>query len=149
MEKNILQVNVANENDIKKRINIYSIKPVNVNAIDLIVKYAMTDGIGTAWTDTEKTGAWSRLSSIKTAMDEVAVAGAKYFLGELTELFITLPDDALLGQEISIVFSSGKTPCTLYVELEGFDFVPSANKTHEILFTYIGVDWLVKARESV
>ena len=74
---------------------------------------------------------------IKTTMDSVAVAGAKYFLGEQTAVSITMPTDALLGQEIVVNFSSGATAATLTCDLTGFDFVPKANMANKITFTLI------------
>lgn len=74
---------------------------------------------------------------IKTTMDSVAVAGARYFLGEQTAVSITMPTDALLGQEIEVNFSSGATAATLTCDLTGFDFTPKANKTNKITFTLI------------
>ena len=109
----------------------------------------MCDGKGAVWTDTEKNGAWTRLTSIKKAMDDVAVAGAKYFLGEQTALSITMPTDTQTGQEIMVVFSSGETACTLAVDLDDFDFVPKANSMCKIVFLCVGTDtWLVDAKEG-
>lgn len=113
--------------------------------IDYAVKCAMTDGKGAAWTDTEKTGAWSRLTSIKTVMDDVALAGAKYLLGELTELSVALPDDALTGQEIAISWYNGDTPSTLSVagNMLDFDYAPEANTRSEINCLWDGTYWSV------
>lgn len=110
---------------------------VTPSNLDHAVKAAMSDGVGAAWTDAEKSGAWQRLTSIKSTMDSVAVAGAAYYLGELTALTITMPTDALLGQSITVVFSSGATACTLTCDLTGFDFVPKANETNKLTFTLI------------
>ena len=110
---------------------------IDTENMDLAVKYALSDGKGPAWSDTEKTGAWSRLNSIKSTMDSVAVAGAKYYLGEQTAVSITMPTDALLGQEIVVNFSSGATACALTCDLTGFDFTPKANKTNRLIFTLI------------
>lgn len=97
----------------------------------------------------KKNGAWTRLTSIKKAMDDVAVAGAKYFLGEQTALSITMPTDTQTGQEIMVVFSSGETACTLAVDLDDFDFVPKANSMCKIVFLCVGTDtWLVDAKEG-
>ena len=112
---------------------------------DAIVKVAMTDGIGPAWTDEEKTGAWSRLNSIKNTMDEVAVAGASYILGELTELSVTLPDDALVGQEISVVWYNGDTPAALSItgNILDYDYTPTSNTRSEISALWDGTNWSV------
>ena len=119
---------------------------VGTSNFDQAVKIAMCDpGTGTGddtskpliWTDAEKTGAWSRLNSIKSTMDAVAVAGAKYFLGEQTAVSITMPTDALLGQAIEVNFASGATAATLTCDLTGFDFTPKANTTNKLTFTLI------------
>lgn len=135
----------------EKTCNIVT-QALTIASIDWGVKHAMTDGIGTAWTDTEKTGAWSRLSSIKTAMDEVAVAGAHYYLPEQTELTIALPDDALLGQEITVVWYNGETPATLAVDgnMLDFDYAPGANSRSEISCLWDGTYWsLISNEQSV
>lgn len=118
---------------------------ITTNVFDYAVKCAMTDGIGTAWTDTEKTGAWQRLSSIKTTMDEVAVAGARYLLGEQTEVTVVLPDDALVGQEVTVAFYNGTTPATLSImgNMLDFDFAPTANTRSEISALWDGTYWSV------
>ena len=88
-------------------------------------------------------------ATVRTTMDDVAVAGAKYFLGEQTELSITMPTDAQTGQEIAVIFSSGETPCTLSIDLDDFDYVPKANTTCKITFTCIDSDtWLVDVKEG-
>lgn len=88
-------------------------------------------------------------ATVRTAMDDVAVAGAKYFLGEQTALSITMPTDAQTGQEIMVVFSNGQTACTLAVDLDDFDFVPKANSMCKIVFLCVAADtWLVDAKEG-
>lgn len=88
-------------------------------------------------------------TAIKTTMDNVAVANAQYYLGEQTTLTISMPTNATVGQSIVVVFSSGATACTLTCDLQGFDFVPKANKTNKIVFTFIGSDkWTVEVEES-
>lgn len=131
------------------RLTVKYERPISDKKFDRFLKEAMCDGKGVVWTDTEKTGAWARLTSIKTSMDDVAVAGAKYFLGEQTALSITMPTDAQTGQEIMVVFSSGETACTLAVDLDDFDFVPKANSMCKIVFLCVGTEtWLVDAKEG-
>ena len=105
----------------------------------------MTDGIGAGWTDTEKTGAWKRLNSIKTVMDEVAVASTQYYLGEVTELNITLPEDAEIGQEITVSWYNGETASTLAIDgnMLDFDYTPEANTRSEINALWDGTYWSV------
>ena len=127
-------------------------KAVSIDTIDFALKYTMTDGKGAAWTDTEKTGAWERLTSIKTAMDEVAVAGAHYYLPEQTELTITLPDGALPGQEIIVVWYNGETPAALAISgnMLDFDYVPGASSRSEISALWDGTYWsLISNEQSV
>ena len=88
-------------------------------------------------------------ATVRTSMDDVALAGAKYFLGEQTALSITMPTDAQTGQEIMVVFSSGQTACTLAVDLDDFNFVPKANSMCKIVFLCVAADtWLVDAKEG-
>lgn len=131
---------------IKDQINNRSPERVITNyVLDYAVKASMTDGKGAAWTDTEKSGAWSRLSSIKTTMDEVAVAGARYLLGELTELSVVLPDDALVGQEITVAWYNGDTASTLSItgNMLDFDYTPTANTRSEISCLWDSTYWSV------
>lgn len=139
-----LMLRPASNSFISSRI-AYCYAPVTPGNLDYAVKTAMTDGKGEAWTDTEKTGAWSRLSSIKTVMDEVAVAGATYLLGEQTEVSVVLPDDALTGQEITVTFYNGETPATLSItgNMLDFDFTPTENTRSEISCLYDGHYWSV------
>lgn len=107
----------------------------------ILAKKSATNG-DTQWVDPQT-------STVRTALDDVAVAGAKYFLGEQTELSITMPDDAQVGQEIMVVFSSGETACTLAVDLDDFDFVPKANATCKLVFLCVATEtWLVDAKEG-
>ena len=107
----------------------------------ILAKKSDADG-DTKWIDPQT-------ATVRTTMDDVAVAGAKYFLGERTALSITMPTDAQTGQEIMVVFSSGDTPCTLSIDLDDFDYVPKANTTCKITFTCIATDtWLVDVKEG-
>ena len=139
-----LTVKASPNNYIDVRF-IHSRAPIVPSNLDYAVKRAMTDGIGTAWTDTEKTGAWERLSSIKTTMDEVTVAGARYLLGYQTEVTVVLPDDALTGQEVTVAFYNGETPATLSImgNTLDFDFAPTANTRSEISALWDGTCWSV------
>ena len=152
MQNNTLTICPAQENHIKTR-NIsttFQSSPLSVGNLDIAVKYAITDGVGSAWTDTEKAGAWSRLSSIKTEMDEVAVAGARYYLSKQTELTITLPDDALVGQETTIVWYNGENPATLAISgnMLDFDYAPGANSRSEISALWDGTYWCLISNEQ-
>lgn len=139
-------VQLGNSSDLVGRADNKAVRPSD---IDSVAKLALCDGKGAAWTDAEKTGAWSRLNTIKDAIDSVAVAGCTYLLGEQTYLNITLPADALPGQRITIVFSSSTTACTLAVDADNFDFVPKAGATNFITFLCIATDkWLADAREG-
>lgn len=115
----------------------------------LAVKLAMCDGKGAAWTDAEKTGAWTRESIIKTAMDDVAVAGAQYYIGEQSAVSIILPDDALVGQAITVVWYNGATAATLSITgtMLAFDYTPYANTRSEINALWDGAYWTILSNE--
>lgn len=137
-----VSVNFGSNYEITARSNNTTI---NMSKLDLAVKAAMTDGIGAAWTDAEKTGAWNRLTSIKSAMDSVAVAGAQYYLGEQSAVDITMPATAEVGQEISVVFYSGSTAATLSVSGDtiGDVPVPAANQRVELNLLWDGDYWAI------
>ena len=115
----------------------------------LAVKLAMCDGKGEAWTDAEKTGAWKRQAIIKTSMDEIAVAGAQYYLGEQTAVDIVFPDDAQIGQMITFCWYNGATAATLSITgtMLAFDYTPSANTRSEINALWDGTYWAVLGNE--
>ena len=139
-------VQLGNSSDLVGRADNKAVRPSD---IDSVVKLALCDGKGAAWTNAEKTGAWSRLNTIKDVIDSVAIAGCTYLLGKQTYVNITLPSDALPGQKITIVFSSGTKACTLAVDADNFDFVPKAGATNFITFLCIAADkWLADAREG-
>lgn len=139
-------VQLGNSSDLVGRADNKAVRPSD---IDSVAKLALCDGKGAAWTNAEKTGAWSRLNTIKDAIDSVAIAGCTYLLGEQTYVSITLPSDALPGQKITIVFSSGTKACTLAVDADNFDFDPKAGATNFITFLCIAADkWLADAREG-
>lgn len=137
-----LRIAQPNDDAVINRLTSVALTP---SKADIAVKLAMTDGKGEAWTDSEKTGAWSRLSSIKIAMDEVAVAGASYILGELTELSVVLPDDALTGQEVTVAWYNGATPSTISItgNMLDFDYTPESNTRSEISALWDGKYWSV------
>lgn len=124
--------------------------PITAGILDKSVKAAMCDGKGDTWTDTEKTGAWTRQNSIKTEMDDIAVAGAQYYLTEQTELAITLPDDALAGQEITIVWYNGESAANLSIDgnILDFDYVPSNNTRSELSCLWDGTYWCLICNEQ-
>lgn len=139
-------VQLGNSSDLVGRADNKAVRPSD---IDFVAKLALCDGKGAAWTNAEKTGAWSRLNTIKDVIDSVAIAGCTYLLGKQTYVNITLPSDALPGQKITIVFSSGTKACTLAVDADNFDFVPKAGATNFITFLCIAADkWLADAREG-
>lgn len=151
-----LVVRKASDYNITNRHSTVVLDPSRINHA---VKCALTDsfGIGTGTggraplTDTEKQKAWGVFSIIKTTMDSVAVCNAQYYLGEQSSVSITMPTSALEGQDILVVFSSGATPCTLTCDLQGFSFVPKANKTSYIKFTCVdsvNMNWIVETKEG-
>ena len=115
----------------------------------LAVKLAMCDGKGEAWTDAEKTGAWNRQAIIKTSMDEIAVAGAQYYLGEQSSVSVVLPDDAEVGQIVTVSWYNSATAATLSITgtMLAFDYTPSANTRSEINALWDGTYWAVLGNE--
>ena len=86
---------------------------------------------------------------IRTSLDDVAVAGAQYYLGEQTEVPIVLPDDADVGQIVLVSWYNGDTAATLSITgtMLDFDFVPSANTRSEINALWDGRYWAVLGNE--
>ena len=86
---------------------------------------------------------------IRTALDDVAVAGAQYYLGEQTDVSIVLPDDADVGQIVLVSWYNGDTAATLSITgtMLDFDFVPSANTRSEINALWDGRYWAVLGNE--
>ena len=87
----------------------------------------------------------NRFPSIKTVMDEVAVASTQYYLGEVTELSITLPEAASIGQEITVSWYNGKPAATLAIDgvMLYFDYIPEENTRSEINALWDGTYWSV------
>lgn len=87
--------------------------------------------------------------TIKTAMDEIAVAGAQYYLGEQTAVDIVFPDDAQIGQMITFCWYNGATAATLSITgtMLAFDYTPSANTRSEINALWDGTYWAVLGNE--
>lgn len=86
---------------------------------------------------------------IKTAMDDIAVAGAQYYLGEQTAVDIVFPDDAQIGQMITFCWYNGATAATLSITgtMLAFDYTPSANTRSEINALWDGTYWAVLGNE--
>lgn len=88
-------------------------------------------------------------TDIRTALDDVAVAGAQYYLGEQTEVHIVLPDNADVGQIVLVSWYNGDTAATLSITgpMLDFDFAPSANTRSEINALWDGRYWAVLGNE--
>ena len=86
---------------------------------------------------------------IKTEMDEIAVAGAQYYLGEQTAVSVVLPDDAEVGQMVTVSWYNGATAATLSITgtMLDFDFTPSANTRNEVNALWDGTYWAVLGNE--
>ena len=86
---------------------------------------------------------------IKTAMDDIAVAGAQYYLGEQTAVSIVLPDDAEVGQMVTVSWYNGATAATLSITgtMLAFNYAPSANTRSEINALWDGIYWAVLGNE--
>ena len=140
----------ADENELTNPRYGYSTnRAITASNYRLAVKLAMCDGKEAAWTDAEKTGAWKRQVIIKTAMDDIAVAGAQYYLGEQTAVDIVFPDDAQIGQMITFCWYNGATAATLSITgtMLAFDYTPSANTRSEINALWDGIYWAVLGNE--
>lgn len=90
-----------------------------------------------------------RLTDIRTAMDEVAVAGAQYYLGEQTAVSVVLPDDAPVGKMITVSWYNGSTAATLSITgtMLGFDYTPGANSRSEVNCLWDGTYWAILSNE--
>lgn len=86
---------------------------------------------------------------MRTVLDDVAVAGAQYYLGEQTDVSIVLPADADVGQIVLVSWYNGNTAATLSITgtMLDFDFVPSANTRSEINALWDGTYWAVLGNE--
>lgn len=86
---------------------------------------------------------------IKTAMDEIAVAEAQYYLGEQTAVYVVLPDDAEIGQMVTVSWYNGETAATLSITgtMLAFDYAPAANTRSEINALWDGLNWAVLGNE--
>ena len=88
-------------------------------------------------------------TDIRTALDDVAVAGAQYYLGEQTDVHIVLPDDADVGQIVLVSWYNGDTAATLSITgtMLSFHYTPSANTRSEINALWDGTYWAVLGNE--
>lgn len=93
--------------------------------------------------------ALAKKPDIRTVLDDVAVAGAQYYLGEQTEVSIVLPNDADVGQIVLVSWYNGDTGATLSITgtMMDFDFAPSANTRSEINALWDGTYWAVLGNE--
>ena len=140
----------ADENELTNpRYGFSTNRAITASNYRLAVELAMCDRKGAAWTDAEKTGAWKRLNSIKTTMDEIAVAGAQYYLGEQTAVSVVLPDDAEVGQMVTVSWYNSATAAALSITgtMLAFDYTPSANTRSEINALWDGTYWAVLGNE--
>ena len=113
-----------------------------------IVLTGMTTGA--SWKDTEKQKAWGKLAMIKPELfDGIAIAGAQYYLGERKTVSIVLPDNAGIGQMITVSWYNGETAATLSITgtMLSFDYTPSANTRSEINALWDGTYWAVLGNE--
>ena len=113
-----------------------------------IVLTGMTTGA--SWKDTEKQKAWGKLAMIKPELfDGIAIAGAQYYLGERKTVSIVLPDNAGIGQMITVSWYNGETAATLSITgtMLSFDYTPSANTRSEINALWDGDYWAVLGNE--
>lgn len=81
--------------------------------------------------------------TVKSTLDTILIPNTKYFLGTQTELALTLPTNAEVGQEITVSWYNGETPATLSIDgtMLRFDYVPSRNTRSEISCIWDGLYW--------
>lgn len=86
---------------------------------------------------------------IRTALDDVVVAGAQYYLGEQTAVSVVLPNDAEVGQMVTVSWYNGANAATLSITgtMLAFDYTPSANTRSEINALWDGTYWAVLGNE--
>lgn len=86
---------------------------------------------------------------IRTALDDVVVAGAQYYLGEQTAVSVVLPNDAEVGQMVTVSWYNGANAATLSITgtMLAFDYTPSANTRSEINALWDGTYWSVLGNE--
>ena len=137
----------------------YFVPKEDPNTNDLYDEYMWVDGkwelittkqievdLTNYYTKSEVDDALARVTpTIKTVMDEVAIASTQYYLGEVTELNITLPEDAETGQEITVAWYNGGSASTLAIDgnMLDFDYIPEANTRSEINALWDGTYWSV------
>lgn len=87
--------------------------------------------------------------TIKTTMDSVATPHTQYYFGEQTAVSVVLPDDAEVGQMITICWYNGDIAATLSITgtMLDFDFTPSSNTRSEINALWDGTYWAVLGNE--
>ena len=87
---------------------------------------------------------------VKTTMDEVAQAGVMYCLGEQTAVTIPLPDNADVGQMISVVSYTSVTAATLSITgtMLPCAYAPSANSRIEVNALWDGRYWSIVCNET-
>ena len=87
---------------------------------------------------------------IKTAMDAIAVAWAQYYLGNQTAVSIVLPDNAEIGQMITVCWYNGSTAATLSITgmMLPCDYAPSANSRSEVNALWDGRYWSIVCNEA-
>ena len=87
---------------------------------------------------------------IKTAMDDIAVAWSQYYLGNQTAVSIVLPDNAEIGQMITVCWYNGNTAATLSITgtMLPCDYAPSANSRSEVNALWDGRYWSIVCNEA-
>lgn len=151
IDEGTLSIQCASNQQITERASYYS--PLVPATLDYSVKAAMCDGKGPPWTDAEKNGAWSRSTIVKTTLDSVLVANARYDLGRKIQesVTLTLPDVAISMQEIFIAFRSGETATSLNITSNyagDTSYLPSANCIVELSFLFVTGVWVLFTKET-
>ena len=141
----------------RRVLNAIGFGAIDTRNFDFATKTAMTDGLGTAWTDAEKNGCYDRTTIRKTTLDNVLVPNGNYDLGstEQASVTLTLPTpsgtDNYSCNEIYVAFKSGSTATTLSIVgtyAGDTSYVPSANSICELSFKYVCGTWVLVAKDT-
>ena len=82
----------------------------------------------------------------ETVVPTTLATNTAYNFGEVTELSLSFPTDAIDGDTIYITFTSGETATNLVVDTTNtsdFELIPEANSGYEICGKFNGVLWIL------
>lgn len=82
----------------------------------------------------------------ETVIPTTLAPNTSYNFGEVTELNLSFPTDAIDGDIIYITFTSGETATNLIIDTTNtsdFELIPEANSGYEICAKYNGMLWIL------